>query len=105
MSPLHTWMDARGNDRGAKAAPDAAGTTAEQAPALRSPPTASSAHDRVMRGTARSRLVVDTAWLCAWMWRVGRAGTVLVELSVVEQRYHAVMEVAAGVRVTQVAAR
>jgi transposase len=30
---------------------------------------------------------------------------VLVELSVVEQRYHAVMEVAAGVPVTQVAAR
>ncbi|MFJ8107095.1 helix-turn-helix domain-containing protein [Streptomyces sp. NPDC096132] len=29
----------------------------------------------------------------------------LVELSVVEQRYHAVMEVAAGVPVTQVAAR
>ncbi len=29
----------------------------------------------------------------------------LVELSVVEQRYHAVMEVAAGVAVTQVAAR
>jgi transposase-like protein len=30
---------------------------------------------------------------------------VLVELSVVEQRYHAVMEVAAGVPVAQVAAR
>lgn len=28
-----------------------------------------------------------------------------MELSVVEQRYHAVMEVAAGVAVTQVAAR
>lgn len=36
---------------------------------------------------------------------MGRAGAVLVELSVVEQRYHAVMEVAAGVPVTQVAAR
>lgn len=34
-----------------------------------------------------------------------RAEAVLVELSVVEQRYHAVMEVAAGVAVTQVAAR
>src|SRR5581483_4419548 len=36
---------------------------------------------------------------------MGRPGPVLVELSVVEQRYHAVMEVAAGVPVTQVAAR
>lgn len=37
--------------------------------------------------------------------RVGGCGAVLVELSVVEQRYHAVMEVAAGVPVTEVAAR
>jgi transposase-like protein len=37
------------------------------------------------------------------VWEGG--GLVLVELSVVEQRYHAVMEVAAGVPVTEVAAR
>lgn len=36
---------------------------------------------------------------------VTSSGFVLVELSVVEQRYHAVMEVAAGLSVTEVAAR
>ena len=33
------------------------------------------------------------------------AGLMLVELSVVEQRYHAVMEVEVGAQVTEVAAR
>lgn len=37
--------------------------------------------------------------------RVARSRLMLVELSVVEQRYHAVMEVAAGLSVTEVAAR
>jgi hypothetical protein len=37
--------------------------------------------------------------------RKGLAGAVLVELSVVEQRYHAVMEVISGAPVTEVADR
>lgn len=37
--------------------------------------------------------------------RVEGLGLMLVELSVVEQRYHAVMEVLAGIPVVEVAAR
>ncbi|MET7783181.1 hypothetical protein ACFYRG_02615 [Streptomyces mirabilis] len=53
-----------------------------------------------MLDTACLGLAVRVVSACA-----GKAGAVLVELSVAEQRYHAVMEVAVGTPVTEVAVR